>query len=87
MLGHILLNGPRCAAQCFSLESASVLAEFGFSLAGSVNYEYYVVLALVPDLSVFDVTYKMTTKKKKLRGLSPQAHYTDRATAACQRSL
>jgi hypothetical protein len=25
-------------------------------------------------------------EKKKLRGLSPQANYTDRATAACQRS-
>jgi hypothetical protein len=24
-------------------------------------------------------------KKTKLRGLSPQANYTDRATAACQR--
>jgi hypothetical protein len=24
--------------------------------------------------------------KKKLRGLSPQANYTDQATAACQRS-
>jgi hypothetical protein len=24
--------------------------------------------------------------KKKLRGLSPQANYTDRATAACRRS-
>jgi hypothetical protein len=26
------------------------------------------------------------TKKKKLRGLSPQANYTDRVTAACRRS-
>jgi hypothetical protein len=25
-------------------------------------------------------------KKKKLRGFSPQANYTDRAIAACQRS-
>jgi hypothetical protein len=25
-------------------------------------------------------------KKTKLRGLSPQANYTDRATAACRRS-
>jgi hypothetical protein len=25
-------------------------------------------------------------RKKKLHGLSPQANYTDRATAACQRS-
>jgi hypothetical protein len=27
-----------------------------------------------------------TTKKNKLHGLSPQANYTDRATAACRRS-
>jgi hypothetical protein len=26
------------------------------------------------------------TNKNKLRGLSPQANYTDRATAACRRS-
>jgi hypothetical protein len=26
------------------------------------------------------------TKKTKLHGLSPRANYTDRATAACQRS-
>jgi hypothetical protein len=26
------------------------------------------------------------TKKTKLRGLSPQANYTDRATATCRRS-
>jgi hypothetical protein len=26
------------------------------------------------------------TKKTKLRGLSPRANYTDRATAACRRS-
>jgi hypothetical protein len=28
----------------------------------------------------------ITLKKNKLRGLSPQANYTDRATAACRRS-
>jgi hypothetical protein len=27
-----------------------------------------------------------TYKQNKLRGLSPQANYTDRATAACRRS-
>jgi hypothetical protein len=27
-----------------------------------------------------------TKLKKKLHGLSPQANYTDRATAACRRS-
>jgi hypothetical protein len=34
------------------------------------------------------LTERKVTKgmKKKLRGLSPQANYTDRATAACQRS-
>jgi hypothetical protein len=30
------------------------------------------------------ITWK--AKKTKLRGLSPQANYTDRATAACRRS-
>jgi hypothetical protein len=29
---------------------------------------------------------KKTEKKNKRRGLSPQANYTDRATAACRRS-
>jgi hypothetical protein len=29
---------------------------------------------------------KKKKKKKKLHGLSPQANYTDRATAACRRS-
>jgi hypothetical protein len=28
----------------------------------------------------------VTSKKTKLHGLSPQANYTDRATAACRRS-
>jgi hypothetical protein len=28
----------------------------------------------------------LITKQDKLRGLSPRANYTDRATAACQRS-
>jgi transposase InsO family protein len=32
-------------------------------------------------------TYSLKTKKKKtLRGLSPRANYTDRATVACRRS-
>jgi hypothetical protein len=30
---------------------------------------------------------KRVSNNNKLRGLSPQAHYTDRATAACQRSF
>jgi hypothetical protein len=30
--------------------------------------------------------YTCTLTKTKLRGLSPQANYTDRATAACRRS-
>jgi hypothetical protein len=30
---------------------------------------------------------KVTKKKTKLRGRSPQANYTDRATAACRRSF
>jgi hypothetical protein len=31
-------------------------------------------------------TFRQGVIKKKLRGLSPQANYTDRVTAACQRS-
>jgi hypothetical protein len=31
-------------------------------------------------------TYKKYTKTNKLRGLSPRANYTDRATAACRRT-
>jgi hypothetical protein len=30
--------------------------------------------------------YNNNNKYKKLRGISPQANYTDRATAACRRS-
>jgi hypothetical protein len=33
-----------------------------------------------------DPTIKLKKKKTKLRGLSPRANYTDRATAACQRN-
>jgi hypothetical protein len=33
------------------------------------------------------LTITRTFKQKKLRGLSPQSNYTDRATAACRRSL
>jgi hypothetical protein len=29
---------------------------------------------------------RMSSDTKKLRGLNPQANYTDRATAACRRS-
>jgi hypothetical protein len=36
---------------------------------------------------LYDVISENTEKlKTKLRGLSPQANYTDRATAACRRS-
>jgi hypothetical protein len=30
--------------------------------------------------------YNLLQQTNKLRGLSPQANYTDRATAACRRS-
>jgi hypothetical protein len=40
-------------------------------------YFYFLVL-------IFSTRY--TLKKTKLRGRSPQANYTDRATAACRRS-
>jgi hypothetical protein len=37
--------------------------------------------------SLQDFQLKLYTKqKKKLRGFSPQANYTDRATAACRQS-
>jgi hypothetical protein len=35
---------------------------------------------------VIEVTDTIYKKLKKLRGLSPRANYTDRATAACRRS-
>jgi hypothetical protein len=34
----------------------------------------------------YAVTVLITKYKKKLRGFSPQANYTDRATAACRQS-
>jgi hypothetical protein len=37
-------------------------------------------------LSVTPISQKLKKKKTKLRGTSPQANYTDRATAACRRS-
>jgi hypothetical protein len=53
----------------------------------------------IPDLNLFPAAleakflwtklaaYKQTDKQiNKLRGLSPRANYTDRKTAACQRS-
>jgi hypothetical protein len=38
------------------------------------------------NLSPFLLIVEIKLKKTKLRGLSPRANYTDRATAACQRS-
>jgi hypothetical protein len=36
---------------------------------------------------IFELIYVRNVKTKtKLRGFSPQANYTDRATAACRRS-
>jgi hypothetical protein len=35
-------------------------------------------------LTIFDTQAKYPGAKKKLRGFSPQANYTDRATAACR---
>jgi hypothetical protein len=45
----------------------------------------YVILAVgrSPVQGVLLIIYK---KQKKLRGFSPQANYTDRATDACRRS-
>jgi 5-bromo-4-chloroindolyl phosphate hydrolysis protein len=39
------------------------------------------------ELSNLIALAKMMKQKKKLRDFSPQANYTDRATAACRRSL
>jgi hypothetical protein len=41
-------------------------------------FTFILRVALVPDTA-------FEKKKKKFRGLSPRANYTDRATAACQR--
>jgi hypothetical protein len=38
------------------------------------------------DLTLHGHKYKGKNKQNKLRGLSPQRNYTDRATAACRRS-
>jgi hypothetical protein len=38
------------------------------------------------ELQVEPNAYRFHPFKKKLRGRSPQANYTDRATAACRRS-
>jgi hypothetical protein len=35
---------------------------------------------------IAEFCFGISTKKKKLHGLSPRANYTDRATAACRRS-
>jgi hypothetical protein len=43
----------------------------------------YVSIRFLPH---FVVEYIKNNKKIKLRGFSPQANYTDRATAACRRS-
>jgi hypothetical protein len=48
---------------------------------------------VLPNLSLFiyrptlfSVQFILTSWNKKLRGLSPQVHYTDLAIAACRRS-
>jgi hypothetical protein len=51
-------------------------------LRPKLTFSYLVRITVSP-------TQKSKTKqtnKNKLRGLSPQANYTDRATAACRRS-
>jgi hypothetical protein len=51
-----------------------------------------VFLCGIPELNTLKANHKKTlpevhkTKQNKIRGLSQQANYTDRATAACRRS-
>jgi hypothetical protein len=39
------------------------------------------------DFPALHLDYNDVQLKTKLRGFTPQANYTDRATTACQRSL
>jgi hypothetical protein len=54
-----------------------------YSVQVSLGYRLFWLTFLVVILSF---SYPITGTKTKLRGLSPQANYTDRATAACRRS-
>jgi hypothetical protein len=42
--------------------------------------------SLITNLRAVMDEYEAQKKKKKLRGLSPQANYTDPASTACRRS-
>jgi hypothetical protein len=55
---------------------------------GSIREPYRLVTFLSNLLFVVRMEFseKRIKNKNKLRGLSPQANYTDRATAACVRS-
>jgi hypothetical protein len=48
----------------------------------SRTFSYYVRIVGPPDFQVMSIN----KTKKKTRAFSPQANYTDPATAACQRS-
>jgi hypothetical protein len=62
-----------------------------FGYDDSHNFFYRLVaLKFVIVLATFELVFtrfwETTFQTKKLRGLSPRANYTDRATAACRRS-
>jgi hypothetical protein len=48
--------------------------------------QHFWVVQFPPSVLFLSTASQKKKKKKKNHGLSPRAHYTDRATAACRRS-
>jgi hypothetical protein len=66
---------------CYVSEWCAILCDMCICVLGLV------VVALPPVKTPFAVQLRNNKKQNKLRGLSPRANYTDRAIAACRRSL
>jgi hypothetical protein len=54
------------------------------TLCSTVLLISYSIIAVAPRF--LNIFLNLTLEKEKLRAFSPQANYTDRATAACRRS-
>jgi hypothetical protein len=83
---------------CIDIELTGETKVFGDNLVQChfVHYKYHMTVpgfeprlpfqVYISTLSVVDILCYIKTSKNGLRGFSPQANYTDRATATCRRS-
>jgi hypothetical protein len=78
MLEKILCRAPRTI--CLKVNMLRLIDDF-------LNHTAVRKRTLRNSLSLMQLAPLLSVaRQKKLRGLSPQANYTDRATATCRRS-